>query len=54
VGRTAEAEEEIVEPDGSVRGEAGAHRGEVDGAVVFVDLDGVAAAESDVRAAFSG
>ena len=34
--------------------EAGAHGGEVDGAVVLVDLDGVAAAESDVRTAFSG
>ena len=35
-------------------GEAVAHGGEVDGAMVLVDLDGVAAAEGDVRAAFSG
>ena len=34
--------------------EAGAHGGEVDGTVVLVDLDGVAAAEGDVRAAFAG
>ena len=35
-------------------GEAVAHGGEVDGAVVLVDLDGVAAAEGDVGAAFAG
>ena len=52
-----EAEEELVEAeivDVGVRGEAVAHGGEVDGAVVLVDLDGVATAESDVRAAFAG
>ncbi len=49
-----EAEEEIVEPDGSVGAEAVAHGGEVDRALVLVDLDGVAAAEGDVRAAFAG
>jgi len=54
VGRTVEAEEESVEADGTVRGEAVAHGGEVDGAVVLVDLDGVATAEGDVRAAFAG
>ena len=52
-----EAEEEVVEAeflDIAVGGEAIAHGGEVDGAVMLVDLDGVAAAEGDVRAAFSG
>ena len=49
-----EAEEEVVEADGPVRAEAVAHGAEVDGAVVLVDLDGVAAAEGDVRAAFTG
>jgi hypothetical protein len=31
-----------------------AHGDEVDGAVMLVDLDGVSAAEGDVRAAFAG
>jgi len=34
--------------------EAVAHGGEVDGAVMLMDLDGVSAAEGDVRAAFAG
>ena len=34
--------------------EAGAHGGEVDGPVMLVDLDGVAAAESDVGAVAAG
>ena len=57
VGAAAEAEEEVVEAevvDVGVGSEAGAHGGEVDGAVVLVDLDGVAAAEGDVGAAFAG
>ena len=54
VGRAFEAEEEVVEADFSVGEEAGAHGGEVYGAVVLVDLDGVAAAEGDVRAALAG
>jgi hypothetical protein len=54
VGWVLEAQEEIVETDGAVRGETSAHGGEVDGTVVLVDLDGVAAAEGDMRAAFSG
>ena len=53
VGRAVETEQEVVEADGTVWLEAGAHGGEVDGAVVLVDLDGVAAAEGDVRAAFA-
>ncbi len=56
-GGRAEAEEEIVEAevvDVAVGGEAVAHGGEVDGAVVLVDLDGVAAAEGDVGAADAG
>ena len=39
-----EAEEEIIEADRAMRGEPCAHEGEVDGAVVLVDLDGVSAA----------
>jgi len=49
-----EAKKEVVEADGAVGLEASAHGGEVDGAVVLVNLDGVSAAESDVRAAFAG
>jgi hypothetical protein len=44
VGWSLEAEEKIVEANVAVRGEAVAHGGEVNGAVVLVDLDGVAAA----------
>src|SRR6266851_2962294 len=54
VGWVLEAEEEVVIADGAVGAEAVTHGGEVDGAVMLVDLDGVAAAEGDVRAAFSG
>ena len=54
VGRTFEAEEKFVEADLPMRGEAIAHGGEVDGAMMLVDLDGVAAAERDVRTAFAG
>ena len=53
MGWAFEAEKEIVEADGAVRLEAVAHGGKVDGAVVLVDLDGVATAERDVRAAFA-
>ena len=53
VGWATEAKEEVVETDSSVGAEAVAHGGEVDGAVVLVDLDGVAAAESDVRTTLS-
>ncbi len=49
-----ETEEEVVEADGPVGLEAVAHGGEVDGAVMLVDLDGVAAAEGDVGAPFPG
>ena len=57
MGRALEAEEEVVETDVlniAVGEETVAHGGEVDGAVVLVDLDGVAAAEGDVRAADAG
>ncbi len=54
MGRVLEAEEEVVIADGTVGEETVAHGGEVDGAVVLVDLDGVAAAEGDVGAAFAG
>ncbi len=53
----AEAEEEIVAAEVmevGVEGEAVAEGGEVDGAVVLMDLYGVAAAEGDVGAAFAG
>jgi hypothetical protein len=54
VGWALKAEQEVVEADDSVGGETVAHGGEVHGTMVFVDLDGVAAAEGDVGAAFSG
>ena len=54
VGWALEAEEEIVETDLTVGGEAVAHGGEVHGTAVLVDLNGVAAAEGDVRAALAG
>ncbi len=56
MGPTFEAEEKLVEAEVVYVGvgqEAVAHGGEVDGAVVLVDLDRVSAAEGDVRAAFS-
>ena len=49
-----EAQEEVVEADGAMGLEAIAHGGEVDGAMVLVDLDRVSAAEGDVGAAFAG
>lgn len=54
MGRSLEAEEEIVGADVAVGCEAGVHGFEVDGAVMLVDLDGVAAAEGDLRAVFAG
>ena len=57
MGSAFKAEEEFVGTevvDVGVGEEAVAHVGEVDGTVVLVDLDGVAAAEGDVRAAFAG
>jgi len=48
-----ETQEEIVALDVAVRGEALFHLGEIDGAETLVDLDGVAAAEGDVGAAFA-
>lgn len=54
MGWSREAEEEIVETDFSVGEEAGAHGGEVDGAMVLMDLDRVPATEGDVRAADAG
>ena len=44
MGRALESEKKVVEADGAVRGEAVAHGDEVDGAMVLVDLYGVAAA----------
>jgi hypothetical protein len=49
-----EAEKKVIETDLSVRCEAIAHGGEVDGAVMLVNLDGVPPAERDVGAAFAG
>jgi hypothetical protein len=54
VGWALEAEEEAVEADVAVGSETVAHGGEVNGAVMLMDLNGVAAAERDVRAAFTG
>ena len=57
VRAAAEAEEEVVGAQGlnvRVGAEAGLQGGEVDGAVVLVDLDGVAAAEGDVGAVLAG
>ncbi len=54
VGRVGEAEEEAVGADVAEGLEAGLQGGEVDGVVVLVDLDGVAAAEGDVRALLAG
>lgn len=48
-----EAKEHAVAADVSVRAKAGGQLGEVDGAGVLVDLDGVAAAEGDVGAALA-
>ena len=54
VGWTVEAKEEIVKTDLAVGGETVAHGGEVDGALMLVNLDRVSAAEGDVWAAFAG
>ena len=57
VGATAEAKQQAVGAQVlniRVGAEAGLEVDEVDGAVVLVDLDGVAAAEGDVRAALAG
>ena len=51
---TLEAKQELVETDVTVRGEAVAHRCEVYRAMMFMDLDGVTATESDLRASFAG
>jgi hypothetical protein len=57
VGAAAESEQEVVGAEGLDVGvglEAGFEGGEVDGAAVLVDLDGVAAAEGDVSAVAAG
>ena len=54
MGWALETEEEFIEADLSVRGEAITHGGKVDGALVLVDLDGVATTEGDVGTAFAG
>ena len=51
---TFEAKEQAVEANVSVGDEAVAHGGEVDGAVMLVDLDGVASAEGDVGSVLAG
>ena len=54
VGSAAKSQEEAIGAevgDLGEGGEAAVHRGEIERAVVLVDLDGVAAAEGDVRAA---
>ena len=47
------AEQELIAPDLAVGAKASFKGGEVDGAVVLMDLDGVVAAEGDVGATFS-
>jgi len=54
VGWPLEAEKQIVEADIAVGSQAGAHGGEVDRAMMLVDLDRVASAKRDVRTAFAG
>ena len=57
MGAAAEAEDEVVGAevfDVGVGREAGSHGREVDRAMVLVDLDGVAAAESDVGSILAG
>ncbi len=57
VGAAAEAEKEAVGAevgDVGVVGEAELECGQVEGAMVFVDLDRVSAAKSDVRPALAG
>src|SRR6185437_7941908 len=53
VGAAAELEQQPVLADIAVGTEAVGSGGQVDGAMMFVDLDGVAAAESDMRSAFA-
>ena len=49
----AELEQQAVLADLAVGAQAVGGGGQVDGAVMLVDLDGVATAESDVRTAFA-
>src|SRR5208283_4615794 len=49
-----EFQDEIVMADHAVGLEAAIHFGEVDGALAFVDLHGIPAAQRDMRAAFAG
>src|SRR5581483_8947096 len=53
VGFTPEFQNEVIVPDSAVRSQAQLHFREVDRAVAFVNLDGVPAAQGDVRAAFA-
>jgi hypothetical protein len=53
VGATLETKKKIVEPDVSVRCETIAHGGKIDGPMVFMNLNGVSAAEGDVRTLLS-
>src|ERR1700691_2567316 len=54
VGVVPEFQDEVVVPDFAVGLEAAVHFGEVDGALAFMYLHGIPAAEGDVRAAFAG
>ena len=53
MGAAAKLEQQAVLADLTVGAEAFGGCGQVDGAVVLVNLDGVAAAEGDMRAAFA-
>src|SRR5512138_3962640 len=53
VGLVPELEHEFVVAHGAVDLQPGAELGEIDGPLAFVDLDRVAAAERDMRTAFT-
>src|SRR5579863_7399581 len=48
-----ELQDKVVVADGAMRLEAATHFGEINGALAFVNLHRVSAAQSDVRAAFA-
>lgn len=54
MGRTLEAEKEVIETDVAMGCEAIAHGIEIYGTVVLVDLNGVASTEGNVGTAFTG
>ena len=53
MGRSLKTKEQIVKFDAAVRSETVAHGSKVDGAMMLVDLDGIAPAERNVRTALA-